>query len=1086
MLKLLDIESDDKKIVGIHGIGGIGKTTIARAVYNTVFHHFQGYSFIENIQENDKKHGLVHLLNQLIFDVLKLENRNITNVDVIKNVIQRRFCEKKVLIVLDDVDQNIQAETLVGNLKWFGIGSKIIITSRNKNILRAQHAEIYKPEVMNLEGSLQLFSHHAFRGDQPLVDYWELSKAMVKNTGGLPLALEVIGSSLYSKEKSVWYSMLKKLQKVPNNDVMKSLKISYDELNDEEQNMFLDTACFFIGMNKDIACSIWDGCGFSSQAGLDALCVRSMVTISEGVLRMHDQLRDLGREIVRQESIDEPGKRTRIWSQEEVFDVLESQTGTSRVRGLSIDFRGTTRSRCLMSEEFAAMTNLSLLQVDYAHFSENFIHSFSNLRWLSWKGCPEQYAQTNFFRRKLAVLDLSHSEITENWMGWNYVKMAENLKVVSLTSCDQLSRTPDLSANQNLEVLILKDSKNLVEMDTSIGNLKNLVKLDMSGCESLVDLPIEICRLSSLETLDLSECKSLKKLPEKLDSMISLASLDLSFCKQLEFLPNLPPSLKELCLKGCERVVDLPNENFQLTSLERLDLSRCKSLNEQTEQLNSMVSLASLDLSFCKQFESLPSLPNSLRVLCLKGCEKLLHISNLPSGLTSLDVWGCSSILYISGLPSSLTSLFVWECSSIRHISSTSGLRNLEKLSLNGCNRLQKIEGVDEGLDSLEFFTLAFCPKLRLPKLMGSKKLRKLTLQRNGVISKIEGKGMVSLEELEIYFFQSLRKLPNLSDLKQLRKLEIIDCPELANIEGLEYCESLETLKIEPCEKLTEIPGLDRLESLRELTINGCIAIERFPDLSNLKQLNVLAIEDCKNLTKINGVDRLEFLEKLNLSGCESLETLPDLSKIQKLNDLAVEDCKKLTEINGVDRLEILEKLNLSGCVSLERFPDLSNLQKLEQLRAKACKKPTGIHGVDRLKSLELLDISGCESLERLPDLSRLKMLNDLAIEGCKKLTEIHGVDKLEFLKNLDIGGCGSLEGLPNLSNLKNLKKLRANGCRKLTEIQAGNGLESLEFLDITGCISLEKIPDLTNLNNFWNVCAAGAQPNLLASIDYE
>ncbi|XP_042504482.1 disease resistance protein RPV1-like isoform X4 [Macadamia integrifolia] len=393
VLMLLNMESDDIKIVGIHGLGGIGKTTIARAVYNTIFHNFEGYSFIENIQENAQRYGIAHLQNQLIFDILKQKNHNITSVEDGIKVLQQRFRTKKVLIVLDDVDQDINVKCLVGDRKWFGIGSKIIFTSRNEAILCAQEVDaIYKPNVMNFDDSIKLFSHHAFQRDQPLEDYLDLSKGMMKITGGLPLALEVLGSSLFSTEKSVWEDMLKKLQKIPNNNIMKRLKISYDGLDDEEQQMFLDTACFFIGMDKDLACHIWDGCNFSPQIALHTLCARSLVTISEnGKLRMHDLLRDLGREIVRQESIKEPGKRTRIWSQEEVLDVLETQTGTSNVEGLSIDFSHRSKSQCLISE----------------------------LRWLSWTCCHEQHVQTNFHPRKLAVLNLSHCEITKKWMGWN-------------------------------------------------------------------------------------------------------------------------------------------------------------------------------------------------------------------------------------------------------------------------------------------------------------------------------------------------------------------------------------------------------------------------------------------------------------------------------------------------------------------------------------------------------------------------------------------------------------------------------------------------------------------------------------------
>ncbi|XP_043687680.1 disease resistance protein TAO1-like [Telopea speciosissima] len=1145
MLMLLDIESNNRNIVGIHGLGGIGKTTIAKAVCNTVLSHFEEHTFIENVRENAEKYGIHYLQNQLIIGILKKGNPNIIDVDTGIKVIQQRCCTKKVLIVLDDVDQDIQAESLIGDREWFGIGSKIIITSRNKKLLIAQKPDgIYEPNVMALDDSLTLFSHYAFGRDHPLEDYLDLSKAMIETTGGLPLALRVIGSSLFKKEKPIWKDMLKKLQKFSNDDVMKRLKISYDGLGYLEKQIFLDTACFFIGMNKYIACHIWEGCDFFPQAGLEVLCEKSLLTISEdGELRMHDVLRDLGRDIVRQESIKKPGERSRIWSQEEVLDVLVKQTGTSSCEGLSIDFSrlnidfsSRLRRQCLMSEGFAAMTELRLLQVDYAQFSGNFSNSFSELRWLCWRGCPEQYALTNFCPQKLAVLDLSHSMITENWMGWNYIKMAVNLKVLSLSSCRQLSRTPDVSKNRLLEVLILKDCENLVGIHTSIGYLNNLVTLDMSGCETLVDLPIETCQLTSLETLNLKQCKNLNMLPEKLGSMIYLTTLDITSCYKLEWVPNLPSGLKSLKASDCTSLGSLSMlsslknlEELDLSgyisdlpsSLTSLDISRCYSIRDISGLPSN---LTSLDISFCKSLRHISGLPSSLTSLNFCCCYSIRDISGLPSNLTSLDVSGCESLQHISGLPSSLTSLDVSGCTSLQRISSLPS--SLTSLFAHGCSSLEEIEGVDEKfMDFLVVFYIDLCKSLKqLPKLRGSKNLRSLKLRENHSISDFEGEGMESLETLEIKDCKSLRKIPYLRESKRLRELKIEDCPELLEIERLENYESLQELsingarslktlpadistlknlsylrisrfyysmerlpdlsdltrlgriEIEDCGELTEIPGLDRLEILQNLYISGCKSLERLPDLSNLKNLKDLRIEGCKNLAEIHGLDTLEILENLYISGCRSLERLPDFSNLKNLKDLRIEGCKNQAEIHGLDRLEILENLYISDCQSLERLPDLSNLKNLKDLRIGYCKNLAEIHGLDRLEILENWYISGCQSLERLLDLSNLKNLKILWIGYCKNLAEIHGLDRLENLEDLEISDCESLERLPDLSNLKNLIGLEIDGCKNLAEILGIDRLENLKDLDIRYCETLKRLPDLSNLKSLKDLQIEGCK----------
>ncbi|XP_043687681.1 TMV resistance protein N-like [Telopea speciosissima] len=1126
MLMRLDIESNDRKIVGIHGLGGIGKTTIARAVCNTILSKFEEYTFIENIRENAEKYGIHYLQNQLITGILKKGNPKIADVDTGIKVIKQRFCTKKVLIVLDDVDKD-QAKFLAGDLEWFGIGSKIIITSRNKNVLIAQKTDsIYEAKEMALDDSLKVFSHYAFGRDRPLEDYMGLSEAMVKITGGLPLALQVIGSSLFKKEKSVWKGMLKKLQKVPNNDVRKSLKISYDGLEDVEQQIFLDTACFFIGMKKDIACHIWEGCDFSPQVGLDVLCAKSLVTISEdGKLGMHDLLRDLGRDIVRQESIKKPGERSRIWSQEEVLDVLIKQTGTSNCEGLTIDFRNRARRQCLMSEGFAAMIELRLLQVDHAQFSPNLTNSFSELRWLSWRGCPDQYELTNFCPQKLVVLDLSNSEITEKWMGWNYIKMAVNLKVLSLSSCYLLSSTPDVSANQQLEVLILTESENLVWIDTSIGYLRNLVTLDMGDCRSLVDLPIEICQLIYLKTLDLRRCTSLNKLPEKLDRITSLTTLCVSGCNKLESLPNLPSSLEYFDASDCVLIRSLPMlscvknlQNLSLrgwkklhhisslpSSLTSLDISRCSSIRDISGL--SSTSLTSLDASECSSIQDISGLPSSLTSLNLRKCTSIRDISGLSStSLTSLDASECSSIQDITGLPSSLTSLNLRKCTSIREISNLpstsltsldasecSSIQNISGgfpsslicLNLRRCTSIRDISGLSS--TSLTSLDASECSSIQNISALPSS-LISLNIRRCISITCISDLSSTSLTSLDVSECSLIRDIPGLPS--SLTSLDLKECTSILRISGLPS--SLTSLDARHCKSMVKLSCTSSgggLRNLKTLILNQCSSLEEIEGVDyKLGSLEIFGIELCKSLKKVKltGLKKLvtfrfnkndlmsdfegegmDSLEILDIENCKSIRKIPYLPDSKRLWMLKIDNCPKLTEIERLEDYECLKHLSIHGPTSLKTIPDISALKNLECFTIRECHLIERLPDLSNLNKLSHLYICpGSDRLARLPDLFNLKNLKFLGIDDCKNVAEIHGIDRLETLASLRIIGCESLARLPDLSMLKNLKWLTIRGCKNLAEILGIDRMEILEKLSIFGCESLKRLPDLSNLKN--------------------
>ena len=321
---LLDIEANDFRMVGIHGLGGIGKTTIAKAVYNKIAKHFEGSSFLENVRENSRtSDSIIQLQKKLLFNILRGKHLNVKSVAHGTDVIMERLQRKKVLLILDDVDEPDQIENLIGNCDWFVSRSRVLITISDKKVLATlgKVCTTHKVKELDKGEALELFNQHAFRGKKLDEDYFEVANQVIQYAGDLPLALTIMGSDLCGRTKPEWEGAIRQYGEFGEREVLKILKVSYDRLNESEKVIFLDIAFFFKGTNKDYVVNILDACNLNPTYGITNLVDKCLITIGrDGILWMHDLVQQMGWEIVRQESPDLQ-KRSRLchWDALEVL-----------------------------------------------------------------------------------------------------------------------------------------------------------------------------------------------------------------------------------------------------------------------------------------------------------------------------------------------------------------------------------------------------------------------------------------------------------------------------------------------------------------------------------------------------------------------------------------------------------------------------------------------------------------------------------------------------------------------------------------------------------------------------------------------
>uniref|UniRef100_A0A0R0KFB0 Reverse transcriptase Ty1/copia-type domain-containing protein n=1 Tax=Glycine max TaxID=3847 RepID=A0A0R0KFB0_SOYBN len=367
------------------------------------------------------------------------------------------------------------------------IGCVMYLSASRPDIL---HAVSLLSRELNSSEALELLSLYAFNQNHLDMEYYKLLKRVVNYSQGIPLVVKVLGH-LCEKDKEVWESQLDKLKNMPNIDIYNAMRLSYDDLDHKEQKILLDLACFFMGLNMKvdhIKVLLKDSEKDDSVAvGLERLKDKALITISEdNVISMHDIKQEKASEIVRLESIVDPGNRSRLMHPDDTYEVLKYNKGTEAIRSIRAD--------------------LSVIRKLHKYNQDGFpllpcgLQSFPvELRYLAWMHYPLKSLAENFSVENLNLV---------------------NLKEVKVSGSENLKELPDLSEATNLEVLDINFCPQLTSVTPSIFSLNRLERLSVAYC-SLTKITSKN-HLSSLRYLNLESCKKLREFSVASENMIEL------------------------------------------------------------------------------------------------------------------------------------------------------------------------------------------------------------------------------------------------------------------------------------------------------------------------------------------------------------------------------------------------------------------------------------------------------------------------------------------------------------------------------------------------------------------------------------
>ncbi|XP_048425479.1 putative disease resistance protein RGA4 isoform X2 [Pyrus x bretschneideri] len=1046
-------------VMAIVGMGGLGKTTLAKSVYkeDLIHKHFETRIWVCVSDTFD-----VHLILLKMLEQLKPANvpSSKDNQEALLKFLNEELKDKRYLLVLDDVwnDDSRKWENLMECLFKLDSakGSKIIVTTRSGKVASVSEKLLPRHDLgkLSVDECWFIMKHRAFPSNSAHIahEFQTIGKEIAKNCGGVPLVAKVLGSILHTKKSIAEWSLFKDNKiwdNLPKGEdrIMPVLKLSFDNLESPSLKQCFAYCSMFkkdSEIQRDNLIQLWMAQGLLHPSPdeskdmedvgneyFDILLQSSLfqdASMSDnGIVnkcKMHDLVHDLAELISKFEILTEDlhdtvsvGRLKHL----RYLDISKTRfTTLPNSIGKLYNLQTLRATNCALKEfpkELQSLINLRHIYFDQSTKFPQGIRRLTCLRTVPYFSVGneigrqiEELADLKQLRGELIVCNLEH---VKNGEEAKKAKLEDKTKVCHLSF--KWTRNRSITNNNEdedvLEGLRPHSGLESLSIKNFVGDqfpswmmsrsllLNNLKKIQLLGCDKCEEVP-PLGHLPNLTELKISGMANLKCVGAEFygyDHVHNVATTS-------KEIITLFPALKVLYISRCGDLIEW--KEAPTMSTQKVVVFPC---------------LEKLTIDSCSKLRNAPSHFPFLQNLEIISCDSRTPIEEISSGLTTLTSLKIKGIKELTCFPQGMLK----------------NNNNLSSLEISACDDLTCIASDVFGS----------CVSLVILKIWNCKTLRHLA---DGLDT------LPHLENLTVHWCPSLELIPITQGMTSLRVLDITHCERLSSLpSGLEYCTSLQTLHLEGCNGVTSFPFYT-LARLRRLYIWECNGLSG--PLSVWASLVELIILGLNNLTSIEIKGGLSSLQRLRIINCKELSSLPALpQQCASLQNLEISACPKVASSSfGVQ----------SSSIILQSFSDLRTFTSLRELTIKECEGlESGVSGLQFPLSLETLVLKGFPNLEILPSLDNLNSLRELGIVNWKKLKYLPmGLQRLPHLKKLEVGGFSEeLDCFPDfqVGSLMHLTGLELTGWPKLKSLpQQIQHLTSLTSLSVRNFDGVETLPE--------------------------